>query len=448
MSKTSEAKIDRSMTDLLLSHLNRIPTATVSRREINDAAADAGLPFPRFMTKKAGSPRGRWENFTPERAKALGIGYVMSARGRRGAIAVHSSKGAARVARAASAPATPRTITLPTPVPAAPAAVMSVPAAPTPVANAVIETAVTKALGADLLLAPSEHAPFVPAKLPGYMPFGHYETISKIMEAKTFLPIMIVGPSGNGKTEMVEQVAAALGSEYVRCNVTSQTDEDDLIGGFRLINGDMKFALGPVPMAMLTGASLLLDEIDLGGSALMCLQPVLEGKPLFIKKIGRYINPAPGFNVFATANTKGRGDDGKYAHTTIMNEAMLERFALLFDQGWAPEDIERKILNHILRANGKADATLARHLVQFANTTRTQYAAQGCNDQIATRRLVHIVRSYCTTGDLALVMKLSLARFDDATSEAFLNLWNAIHGTADAASPSGAPIPAATNVPF
>lgn len=446
----NEAQIDRSMTDLLLQHLNRVPTPTVSRREINDAAADAGLPFPRWMTQKAGSPRGRWENFTPERAKALGIGYKITARGRRGAIAVHSSAGKSRAAaaRPVSVPQNPRPITVPAPVSPAPAAAMSVPTAPAPVSNSVIETAVTKAVGADLMLAPSEHAPFVPAKLPGYMPFGHFDSIRRIVESKTFMPIMIVGPSGNGKTEMVEQVCADLGMEFVRCNITNQTDEDDLIGGFRLINGDMKYALGPVPMAMITGAPLLLDEVDLGGAALMCLQPVLEGKPLFIKKLGRYIYPAAGFNVFATANTKGRGDDGKYAHTTIMNEAMLERFALLFDQGWAPEDVERKILNHILRANGKADATLARHLVQFANTTRTQFAAQSCNDQIATRRLVHIVRAYCTLGDLPAVMKLTMSRFDEATSEAFLNLWNAIHGTADVASPSGAPIPAATDTPF
>jgi hypothetical protein len=447
-------QIDTVATGKLLTYLNAIPSPTVSRREINDAAADAGLPFPRWIVWTKTIVRGRWENFTPERCAALGLGYKITKRGRAGALAVHSSvsqKGPkVRVVR------TPRPVSIPTPVASptitvtgdAPASLTSVTA--TPVANATLGTAVTAAVGETVhsMLAPTEHAPMVPAVLPGYVPFGHFENVVKILESHHFLPTMIVGPSGDGKTSMVEQAAAAVGREYVRISITSQTDEDDLIGGFRLINGDTKFALGPIPMAMLSGAIALLDEVDLGGSSLMCLQPVLEGNPLFIKKLGIYITAKPGFNVLATANTKGRGDDGRYAHTNIMNEAMLERFAVMFDQSWPPADVERRILNHILRSEGKADATLVRHLVEFASTTRANFANQICNDQIATRRLIQIIKSYCVFGDMDTAMTLALARFDEVTAEGFKTLWRTIHDVTTV-SPSGAAIPTQkTNAPF
>ena len=429
------ANLDLVATAKVLAELNKIPTATVSRREINDAAANAGLPFPRFIVWTPTVQRGRWENFTMERATALGIGYKATGRGRAAAIAVHSGHAKATTPRVTRPRNYPAPVSVPAPV------AMAVPNLPAPTANAVLDAAISAGVGTDLMLAPSEHAPFVPARSAGYVPYGHFDTVAKVMASRHFLPVMIVGPSGNGKTDMVEQAAASAAREFVRCNITNQTDEDDLLGGFRLIDGNMRYALGPVPMAMLSGGVLLLDEIDLGTAPLMCLQPVLEGKPLFLKKIGRYIHPAPGFTIFATANTKGRGDDGRYAHTNIMNEAMLERFAVMFDQSWAPADVERKILNHILRADGKADATLARHLVEFANTTRTQYAAGTCNDQIATRRLIHIVRTVCTLGAESIneVMKLTLARFDETTAEGFMTLWHAIHDEKDA-SPSGAPI--------
>ena len=441
----TKTQIDSVATEKFLAVLNALGTPFVSRREINDAAADAALPFPRWLSKCRAlmGPRGRWENPTPAKVASMGLGYRVGGRGRKQNIAVHSG--------AKSRPAPVRHVSVPSnfiPAPA-PAMAMAVPPTPVPVVDSSLTAAASAAVGADLVLAPTEYSPYVPAKAAGYVPFGHFETVSKVIASKHFLPVMITGPSGNGKTEMVEQAAAALGRIFIRVSITNQTDEDDLIGGFRLINGDMKFALGPIPMGMISGATTLLDEVDLGTAPLMCLQPVLEGKPLFIKKIGKYIYPAPGFNIIATSNTKGRGDDGRYAHTNVMNDAMLERFAVLFEQSWPDAAVERKILNHVLKAEGQADPTLARHLVEFANVTRKNFDNQVCADQIATRRLLHIVRTYCTLGNIDQVMSLTLARFDKDTAEAFTNLWKAIHETA-VPSPSGAAIPTPTteNAPF
>ena len=310
-------------------------------------------------------------------------------------------------------------------------------------ANTEFQSEVSKALGVDILLE-QEAVPYVPDVLKTYVPWGHFDTLQTIIESRHFLPTMVVGPSGNGKTEMYEQICARLGREYVRVNITNQTDEDDLLGGFRLVNGETKFALGPIPVAMLRGAFVNLDEIDLGGAALMCLQPVLEGKPLFLKKIGRYIHAAAGFGVGATANTKGRGDDGRHAHTTIMNDAMLERFAAMLEQGWAPVEVERVIVRNILKTFGTTDNLLVRHLVEFAAATRVNFTEQRCNDQIATRRLVHFCKLYASLkNDAALAMKLTLQRFDEESQIGFTNLWEAIHGAPEV-GPSGQPVDAPT----
>ena len=317
-------------------------------------------------------------------------------------------------------------------------------------ANTQMQAEMSKALGIDVLLGEVDTIPYVPDVNPNYVPWGHFDDIRVILESKQFLPFMTVGPSGNGKTDMYEQVCAVLRKEYVRCNITNQTDEDDLLGGFRLIHGETKFVLGPVPMAMLRGAFLNLDEIDLGGPAMMCLQPVLEGKPLYLKKINKYIMPATGFMVGATSNTKGRGDDGKYAHTVIMNEAMLERFTMMFEQGWPTMDVERKILSNLLKSLGAFDKTMVKHLVEFANVTRTNFAQQVCNDEIATRRLIHICRAYAAFRDINKVMGLTLARFDSDVATAFKNLWDAIHvDPAANPSPSGAAVAQApVDIPF
>jgi hypothetical protein len=295
--------------------------------------------------------------------------------------------------------------------------------------NTNLQTEASAVFGHNVLIGSTESIPFVPRVNPDYEVWGVFAHMCTIIESGQFLPAMITGPSGNGKTDLVEQVCATLFREYVRVNITNQTDEDDLLGGFRLIDGNTKFMLGPIPLAMMRGAVVNLDEIDLGGASLMCLQPVLEGKPLYMKKIGCYITPAPGFTVVATANTKGRGDDGRYAHTMFMNDAMLERFAVMFDMKWPDAATEERILHNVLRRLGKPDLELAKHLVEFAQTTRTNYEQQlaNCQEQIATRRLLHMVRTYCALGDLNHAMDLTLSRFDPQTTIGFRNLWNAIH---------------------
>jgi MoxR-like ATPase len=305
-------------------------------------------------------------------------------------------------------------------------------------ANTTMQSAVSAALGVEVLLGSSDSIPYIPRVAKTYVPWGHFTDLKTLIASEHFLPVMVVGPSGNGKTDLVEQVCASLSREYVRVNITSQTDEDDLLGGFRLVNGETKYSLGPIPLAMLRGAVVNLDEIDLGGAALMCLQPVLEGKPIYLKKIGRYIDPAPGFTVVATANTKGRGDDGKYAHTSIMNEAMLERFAIMLEQGWADAATERKIVGNVLKQYDKYDATLVKHLVEFAGVTRNNFEQQLCNDQLATRRLIHIAKVFCALGNIESAITHTLSRFDADTATAFKNLWNALHESPkDNPSPSG-----------
>lgn len=413
----------------------------VSRTDAGDAASSLSLSYPRWFVNGgqfavAGAKRGTFRVPTITECESLGLGYTEP--GKRG----RKPKGTAPVVRQAK-PRVPRVEPV-APV-SAPVAVPSTLAMASLVrddrANTDIQTAVSQALGVDVLLGASDSIPYVPSVSKTYVPWGHFDALKTLIASTHFLPVMVVGPSGNGKTEMCEQVCAALGREYVRVNITSQTDEDDLLGGFRLLNGETKYALGPIPVAMLRGAVVNLDEIDLGGAALMCLQPVLEGKPLYLKKIGRYITPAPGFTIVATANTKGRGDDGKYAHTTIMNEAMLERFAVMLEQGWAEPHVEKKILATLLKQFGKQDGTLVRHLVEWANVTRANFDQQICNDQIATRRLLHIGRVFCALGSIDAAITHTLSRFDADTASAFKNLWNAIHENPKAnPSPTGSAV--------
>lgn len=424
------------MTRAYVTALASLNTKTVTRSTAKRIAEDLGLKCPNWFIN---DPQNRWKledrgaGFrvpTFDEVTAAGVGYRIGGPGRpAGSKSVKQSKPRAPKVAASVAPVAPvapvKTVDMSTLV-------------HDDRANTDIQTAVSKALGVEVLLGASESIPYVPQVAKTYVPWGHFTDLKTIVASEHFLPVMIVGPSGNGKTDMCEQVCAALGREYVRVNITSQTDEDDLLGGFRLVGGETKYALGPVPLAMLRGAVVNLDEIDLGGAALMCLQPVLEGKPLYLKKIGRYINPAPGFTVVATANTKGRGDDGKYAHTTIMNEAMLERFSVMLEQGWADAATERKIVGNLLKTFGKYDATLVKHLVEWAAVTRSNFEQQVCNDQIATRRLLHIARVFCALGNIDAAIDHTLSRFDADTKVGFRNLWNAFHENPKAnPSPSG-----------
>lgn len=268
---------------------------------------------------------------------------------------------------------------------------------------------------------------FVPDADPTYVPWGNYKDIEAIVRSRVFYPTYITGLSGNGKTFMVEQACARLNREYVRVQVTPETDEDDLIGGFRLVNGETVFAKGPVIKAMEAGALLLIDEIDRGSNKLMCLQGILEGKPVVIKKTGQVIKPADGFNVIATANTKGKGsEDGRFIAATIIDEAFLERFTITVEQAYPTLAVERKILMKHMEKYGVVDKDYAEHLITWSETIRKTFEDGGVDEVISTRRLCHIIQSYGIFGDKMKAIELCIARFDGDTKEAFLDLYTKV----------------------
>ena len=279
------------------------------------------------------------------------------------------------------------------------------------------------------LVMPSSDVSLVPAKNDTFVPWGHYEDINTILASKQFAPVYITGMSGNGKTTMIEQICASAGRELVRVNITAETDEDDLIGGFRLINGETKFVFGGVVQAMQRGAILLLDEIDLGTERMMCLQPVLEGKGIYIKKIGAYIKPAVGFNVVATANTKGKGESDRFVGTRCLNEAYLDRFSYWFEQDYADRTVEARIIIRKMKAFGKEDKDFAQYLVKWAETIRLGFKEGGLDDIITTRRLEEICKAFAIFNDKEKAIKLTLTRFDPSTKDAFYTLYTKIDPT-------------------
>ena len=279
------------------------------------------------------------------------------------------------------------------------------------------------------LVMPSSDVSLVPVKNETFVPWGHHDDIATILASKQFAPVYITGMSGNGKTTMVEQICAATGRECIRVNITAETDEDDLIGGFRLVNGETKFVFGGVVQAMQRGSILLLDEIDLGTERMMCLQPVLEGKGIYIKKIGMFIKPAVGFNVVATANTKGKGETDRFVGTRCMNEAFLDRFSYWFEQDYADRTIEARIIIRKMKAYGKEDKEFAQYLTKWAETIRMGFKEGGLDDIITTRRLEEVCKAFAIFGDKEKAIKLTLTRFDASTKEAFFNLYTKIDPT-------------------
>tara|TARA_R100000458_G_C8256145_1_gene232270 strand:+ start:190 stop:1449 length:1260 start_codon:yes stop_codon:yes gene_type:complete len=273
----------------------------------------------------------------------------------------------------------------------------------------------------------------VPAKSKNFVPFGSFNDVHTIIASEMFYPVFVTGLSGNGKTFGIEQACAKAGRECIRVNLTIETDEDDLIGGFRLINGETVYQKGPVTEAMERGAVLLLDEIDLASNKIMCLQPVLEGKPLFLKKIGEVVEPAPGFNIVATANTKGKGDEaGRFIGTNVLNEAFLERFPITFEQPYPSMAVEKKIVAKELKLLGVEDNEFASLLVSWADTIRKTFFDGGCDEIIATRRLIHIAKAFSIFNDRVKAVELCVARFDEETKESFLDLYKKVDGDANA----------------
>lgn len=265
---------------------------------------------------------------------------------------------------------------------------------------------------------------FVPERNNTYVAFGFYNDLRDIIKSKIFYPIYVTGLSGNGKTLMIEQVCASIGRELIRVNITKRTDETDLIGSYELIDGNTVRREGPVITAMRRGAVLLLDECDLGTEDLLCLQPILEGKPYFDKKTGEVIRPLDGFNVVATANTKGKGsDDGRFIGTNLLNEAFLERFAITVEQDYPPAATERKILDKNFDLLGITDKTFIDRLITWAEVIRKSFADGAVDEVISTRRLVHIAKAFSIFGNRLKAIELCLNRFDADIKTAFLDLY-------------------------
>jgi len=267
----------------------------------------------------------------------------------------------------------------------------------------------------------------VPNKEETFVPFGNYKDLKNIVKSGIFYPTFITGLSGNGKTLMIEQVHADMNKELIRVNITIETDEDDLLGGFRLQDGETVWHDGPVVNAMKKGAVLLLDEIDLASNKIMCLQPVLEGNGIFLKKIGQFVEPQDGFQIFATANTKGKGsDDGRFIGTNILNEAFLERFPVTFEQAYPTAKIETKILDNVMNHYGLKDTEFTSNLVKWADVIRRTFFDGGIDEIIATRRLVHIVNAYAIFKNKLKAVEVCINRFDDDTKNSFLDLYTKV----------------------
>ena len=260
-----------------------------------------------------------------------------------------------------------------------------------------------------------------------FVRWGHTKDVEEIIKSKQFYPVFITGLSGNGKTLMVEQVCAKLKRNFIRVQISPETDEDDLIGGFRLVNGETVFAEGSIIRAMKSGAILLIDEIDRSSNKIMCLQGVLEGNPVLIKKTGELVKPELGFNIFATANTKGKGsDDGRFIAASIIDEAFLERFVIAMEQPYPTPATEKKIVLKHMEKYGKTDADFAEKLVVWSEAIRKTFIDGGVDELISTRRLCHIAKTFAIFNDKLKSIKLCVARFDEDTKEAFVDLYTKI----------------------
>ena len=295
---------------------------------------------------------------------------------------------------------------------------VSTPAVPTAAQNFKLATTVASVVDDEI---------HIPSVDPTYVKWGEFKTVSDILAAGIFYPLYIEGMSGNGKTFMVEQACAKAKREYIRVQISPETDEDDLIGGFRLINGETVFCKGPVIKAMEEGALLLIDEIDRGTNKIMCLQGVLEGKPVLIKKTGETVSPAEGFNVIATANTKGRGsDDGRFSAATIIDDAFLERFVSAINQPWPSKAIEKKIVGNHMDKFDSVDTDFLDKLITWASIIRKTFEVDGVDEVISTRRLCHIIKTFSIFDDRAKSIEMCINRFDEDTITAFSDLYSKI----------------------
>ena len=291
----------------------------------------------------------------------------------------------------------------------------------------------------------------IPAKDSNFVPFGNYTDLESIIKSGIFYPAYISGPTGNGKSTMVEQICAKHKRPLIRVNLNMMTDEDQLIGSKTLEDGNVKVVEGPVLIAMRTGTTLLLDEIDAGSAnTLLCLQPILEGKPYYFKLKNEMIIPAEGFNILATANTKGKGsDDGRYIGTNVLNEAFLERFAVTFNQEYPSSKVEVKIIKNLMQTYSCVDEEFAETLVKWADAIRRTFEDGGVDETITTRRMIHIVRAFAIFKDRAKAVELCCNRFDVATKTAFIDLYDKVASPAPEVVPETVkPVSPEDEIPF
>lgn len=310
--------------------------------------------------------------------------------------------------------------------------------APRAAREVIVETApnAAPATSSRKVTSTSSEEVYVPASDPTFVKWGYFTDVAKIINTRMFYPMYVAGLSGNGKTMMIEQACAVAKREYVRVQITPETDEDDLIGGFRLLDGETVFAKGPVIKAMEAGAILLIDEIDRGSNKLMCLQGILEGKPFMIKKTGEVIVPAPGFNVIATANTKGQGDEnGRFIAATIIDEAFLERFTITLEQPYPSATVEKRIVKNHMKKFGINDEEFVEKLVAWGQAIRKTFEDGGIEEMVSTRRLCHIVQTFSIFGNRVKAIELCVNRFDVDTRAGFLDLYNKIDAQVEAVAP-------------
>ena len=307
---------------------------------------------------------------------------------------------------------------------------VSTPVAVDKVAEVVVESKNTEStMDMSTYFNPAE---LIPAKDPLFVAHGHFSDLVKVIQSKKFYPVFETGESGTGKTYMTEQACAKLKREFIRVNITVETDEDDLLGHYSLVDGNTVWQDGPVVIAMERGSVLLLDEIDLASNKVMCLQPILEGKGVYLKKINRMVTPAAGFSVVATANTKGKGsEDGRFVFTNILNEAFLERFPITMEVGYPSAPTEKKIVNKVLDSLGVSDSDFAEKLVNWANAIRKTFYDGGIDEVIATRRLVHISNAFAIFRDRMKSIEMCVNRFDEDTKTSFLDLYSKIDAGVD-----------------
>lgn len=312
-----------------------------------------------------------------------------------------------------------------------------------------VEKVLFKEVQKKVVTIPQFKTSYIPTIDPNFVKWGAFKDILKIIKSEQFFPIFVTGLSGNGKTMMVEQAAAYAKREFIRVQISPETDQDDLIGGFRLVDGETVFEKGPVIKAMELGAILLIDEIDRGSNKIMALQGVLEGKPIVIKKTGELIEPKPGFNVIATANTKGQGSEtGKFSAATIIDEAFLERFTIAIEQPFPGVATEQKILMNHMNAYGAVDEEFAKLLVSWADGIRKTFYDDGVDDVISTRRLGHIVQTFAIFGDRMKAISMAIARFDDDTKNTFMELYTKFDATANIARDEEAEAEENAKIPF